>query len=53
MESPTFLKGRTAKVDFTGGLQGYLGEVHPQVLNNFGLSYPVALCEITLAKILN
>ena len=28
---------------------GILGEVHPEVLTNFGLTFPVALAELTLA----
>ena len=30
---------------------GVLGEVHPEVLTNFGLTYPVALAELTLARV--
>ena len=52
-EDSIFIKGRSAKFNveakdektpFT--LKGYFGEVHPQVLENFELEYPVILFEI-------
>ena len=30
---------------------GIFGEVHPEVLTNFGLTYPVALAELTLQRV--
>jgi phenylalanyl-tRNA synthetase beta subunit len=32
-------------------LRGLLGEVHPEVLTNFGLTYPVALAELSLERV--
>ena len=52
VEHPTFIKGRCAQVDIDNGLWARLGELHPQVLNNFNLTYPLALCELRFAKIL-
>ena len=52
-DDPVFIKGRSAKITvekqdpktpFT--LQGYFGEVHPQVLTNFELEYPTILFEL-------
>jgi phenylalanyl-tRNA synthetase beta chain len=48
---PTFVDGRVAMVSVGGEPIGILGEVHPQVLTNFGLTYPVALAELTLQRI--
>lgn len=49
---PTFITGRVAEVTTNEVFRANLGELHPQVLENFGLSLPVALCELTLAKVL-
>lgn len=48
-EHPTFIEGRYAVVDIEDGLWAHLGEIHPQVLNNFGLAYPVAFGELRIA----
>jgi phenylalanyl-tRNA synthetase beta chain len=45
-ENPSFLPGRFATFE-----QGWFGEVHPQVLNNWELEVPVAAFEIDLEKI--
>ena len=50
-EHPSFIEGRCAEVEIEKGLWARLGEIHPQVLNNFGLAYPVGLCELRLAKV--
>jgi phenylalanyl-tRNA synthetase beta chain len=50
---PAFIAGRCAGVRLrrggTSAPVGMLGEVHPQVLENFGLGQPVALFEFDLA----
>ncbi|HDY74550.1 MAG TPA: phenylalanine--tRNA ligase subunit beta [Euryarchaeota archaeon] len=43
-EHPSFIPGRCAQVVGVG----YFGELHPQVLTNFGLEYPAVAFEITL-----
>jgi phenylalanyl-tRNA synthetase beta chain len=48
---PTFVSGRAAEVFVAGKQIGALGEVHPEVLTNFGLTYPVALAELTLERV--
>ena len=48
-EHPSFIEGRCAEVTGENGLWARLGEIHPQVLNNFGLAYPIAFCEMRLA----
>jgi phenylalanyl-tRNA synthetase beta chain len=49
-DQPTFIQGRAAEFSVDGKPIGILGEVHPEVLTNFGLTYPVALAEITLER---
>jgi len=49
---PSFLEGRTAAIIIKGKKLGILGEIHPQVLNNFELENPVAAFEMNIEKIL-
>lgn len=51
VDHPTFVPGRVAQVSVAGKSIGVLGEVHPEVLTNFGLTYPVALVELTLERV--
>jgi phenylalanyl-tRNA synthetase beta chain len=51
IEHPTFVPGRAATFSVEGNSTGILGEVHPEVLTNFGLTYPVALAEVTLQRV--
>jgi phenylalanyl-tRNA synthetase beta chain len=51
IEHPTFVVGRAATFSIDGKSTGILGEVHPEVLNNFGLTHPVALAEVTLQRV--
>jgi len=48
---PSFLEGRTAKVYVGGRYAGVLGEIHPEVLENFDLENPVAALEIELESL--
>jgi phenylalanyl-tRNA synthetase beta chain len=50
-EPPTFVEGRAAMVTVDEKPIGILGEVHPEVLANFGLTHPVALAELTLERV--
>jgi phenylalanyl-tRNA synthetase beta chain len=47
----TFVEGRAATFTVDGMPVGILGEVHPEVLANFGLTHPVALAELTLERV--
>jgi phenylalanyl-tRNA synthetase beta chain len=47
-EHRSFIKGRTAEIFINGKNIGIMGEIHPQVLNNFELENPVAVFEIDL-----
>jgi phenylalanyl-tRNA synthetase beta chain len=49
---PSFSEGRFARMDGDDGLWGLLGEFHPQVLTNFGLSYPVVYGELRLRQVI-
>lgn len=51
LEHPTFIEGRCAEVSIGTDLWARLGEIHPQVLNNFGLAYPIVFCELRLARV--
>ena len=51
IEQPTFIAGRAARLAVAGEPIGILGEVHPEVLTNFGLTYPVALAELKLERV--
>jgi phenylalanyl-tRNA synthetase beta chain len=48
---PAFIEGRCAKIEMDHGLWARLGEIHPRVLNNFSLAYPVVFCELCLARV--
>ena len=47
-EHPSFIKGRVGKVFYQDKLIGIVGEIHPQVLTNFGIASPVACFEINI-----
>ena len=51
IEHATFVPGRAASITVNSKPIGILGEVHPEVLTNFGLTYPVALAELTLQRV--
>lgn len=51
IEHGTFVPGRAAEFTVAGKPTGVLGEVHPEVLTNFGLTFPVALAELTLQRV--
>ncbi len=46
-----YIEGRSAEILVNGVSIGVIGEVHPQVLENFGLLVPVANFEIDLNKL--
>jgi len=49
---PSFLQGRVAAIYVRGGKIGVVGEVHPEVLNNFELENPTSAFEIDLQRII-
>jgi phenylalanyl-tRNA synthetase beta chain len=50
-EHPSFIEGRNAMVSINGKMLAHIGEIHPQVLSNFGLELPVAAFELNLTKL--
>ncbi len=50
-ETPLTIPGRTAWVETRSGLVAVLGEVHPSVLEEMGIEYPVALAEIDYGSV--
>lgn len=50
-EHLSFIPGRVAEVTTETDVQGVLGELHPEVITNFGLDHPVAIAELTIMKI--
>ena len=45
---PIFIKGRSAKVIYMGKSIAVFGEIHPEVLSNFGISMPCIAAEIDI-----
>lgn len=49
MDHPSFIGGRCASIESRGessSITGFFGEIHPEVLEGFGLEYPVIALEI-------
>ena len=47
-DDPAFIEGRSGKIVSGGKVIGVFGEIHPAVLNAFGLEQPTAAFEIDL-----
>ncbi len=52
-EHPSFLAGRAATISLGDMELGVVGEIHPEVLNNFELENPTGAFEIDLQKIID
>jgi phenylalanyl-tRNA synthetase beta chain len=52
IEDPRFIPGRAAELLGGGRSIGVIGEIHPQVLENWGIQMPCAVCEIDVSTIL-
>ncbi len=53
VEHASFIPGRAAGLHTAAGEWiGTMGELHPEVLENYGLKHPVAVFELNLAKLL-
>ncbi|HEC75868.1 MAG TPA: phenylalanine--tRNA ligase subunit beta [Thermoplasmatales archaeon] len=51
-EHNSFINGRCASIIIDGEEAGYFGEIHPSVICNFELEYPVIAFEIDVSKLL-
>ena len=49
---PRLIDGRAAAIVCAGRIAGYFGETHPQVLENWGIQVPCAVCELDLDTLL-
>jgi phenylalanyl-tRNA synthetase beta chain len=52
-DDPRFIPGRAAAVIFKGKPAGVFGEVHPEILENWGITVPCAAGEIDLDVLIN
>lgn len=53
-EHPSFIPGRVAALQTAAGdTLGHFGEVHPEVLENYGLRHPVSVVEFNLTHVLS
>ncbi|HEC88913.1 MAG TPA: phenylalanine--tRNA ligase subunit beta [Thermoplasmata archaeon] len=50
-EHNSFINGRCASIIINGEEAGYFGEIHPSVICNFELEYPVIAFEIDVSKL--
>ncbi|MBT3405866.1 phenylalanine--tRNA ligase subunit beta [Candidatus Woesearchaeota archaeon] len=51
VEHGSFISGRTARVSVKGKDVAYIGEIHPQVLENWDLDVPCAAFELNVTEI--
>ena len=49
---PSFLKGRAASILAKGKEIGFIGEIHPRVLQSWGLEKPVVALETSIGFLL-
>ena len=47
----SFISGRVARVSVKGKKMAYIGELHPEVLTNFGLEMPATCFELNLSEL--
>ena len=50
-DDPRFIPGRSAQVIISGRVSGIIGEIHPRVLEAWGITVPVAGFEIPLERL--
>jgi phenylalanyl-tRNA synthetase beta chain len=46
--NPSYIEGRYGEIYLNGSIVGEIGEIHPEVLLNFKLEFPVAAMELNL-----
>ncbi|MBI5391909.1 phenylalanine--tRNA ligase subunit beta [Candidatus Woesearchaeota archaeon] len=50
-EHPSFIEGRVGAVLVDGNEIGFVGEIHPRVLDNFKIEMPMAALELNLSEL--
>ena len=53
LDSNYYLKGRSASIQFNGDSIGHIGEIHPSILENYGIEVPTVGLEIDLSLLPN
>ncbi len=53
IEHTSFLQGRAATISLGNMELGVVGEIHPEVLNNFELENPTSAFELDLQQIIS
>ncbi|NJE06427.1 phenylalanine--tRNA ligase subunit beta [Thermococcus sp. M36] len=51
IEHPSFIEGRVGRIVVDGKVIGIIGEIHPEVLENWGIEMPVAAFELFLGPL--
>ncbi|MFX1378947.1 MAG: phenylalanine--tRNA ligase subunit beta [Promethearchaeota archaeon] len=52
-KNPTYIEGRCGKICLKNSIIGEIGEIHPEVLLNFKLEFPVAALELNFQYLLD
>ncbi|HOP09831.1 MAG TPA: phenylalanine--tRNA ligase subunit beta, partial [Candidatus Methanofastidiosa archaeon] len=52
LEHGSFIEGRAGKILIDGEESGIIGEIHPQVLENWGMENPIAVAELEIERLL-
>ena len=52
-EHPALIRGRTAIIETKQGVTGIMGEVKPEILEEYGITYPVAVAELDYTKVVS
>lgn len=50
-EHNSFIRGRIARAVNGDEQIGFFGEIHPRVISNFDLKYPIIACEFIVEKL--
>ncbi|MDP3918592.1 MAG: phenylalanine--tRNA ligase subunit beta [Nanoarchaeota archaeon] len=51
VEHPSFISGRCARIKINDIKIAYIGEINPQVLENFGLEFPICTFELNITEL--
>ena len=52
-EHPALIRGRTAIIETKHGVTGIMGEVKPEILEEYSITYPVAVAELDYTKVVS